>query len=174
MSQSDNNNNSNSNSNSNNNSNSNSNIDTEKYIKYKHMFSFLYTADIDGVGSILFSMKNFKPKEVKRNYNEFSEYVLMLCLDALNISKKNSWGKMRLYINLNNCSMDNFSLKIFKHINNLTANAFPEKLDSCYVCSTTKLIKVIWGIVGKFIDPVTKPKFQLVNDLSHLFEMYTA
>ena len=33
-------------------------------------------------------MKNFKPKEIKGKYNEFSEYVLMLCLDALNISKK--------------------------------------------------------------------------------------
>jgi hypothetical protein len=157
----------------NSNNSNNSNMDNEKYIKYRQMFSFLYTADIDGVGSILFCMKNFKPKEVKGKYNEFSEYVLMLCLDALNISKKSGWDKMRLYVNLNNCSMENFSLKLFKHINSLTATAFPDKLDSCYVCSTTKLFKVIWGVVNKFIDPVTREKFQLVNDLSHLFETYT-
>ena len=158
--------------NSDSNSNSNNQNETEKYLNYRKMFSFLYAANIDGVGSILFSMKDFKPKKIKLKYNEFSEYVVLACLDALTMSKQNGWTKMRVYVNLNNCSMENFSLKMFKHINSLTANAFPETLDVCYVCSTTKLFKVIWEVVSKFIDPDTRPKFQLVDDFSHLFDLY--
>ena len=147
-------------------------VNNNKYIDYQRTFSFLYAKNIDGVGSILFSMKDFKPKQVKKSYEEFSEYVVLTCLDALKISKENGWDKFRVYVNLNNCSMENFSLKIFKHINNLTANAFPETLETCFVCSTTKLFKILWGLVYKIIDKDTRPKFKLVDDFSHLFELY--
>jgi len=65
--------------------------------------------------------------------------------------------------------MSNFSLKIFKHINNLTATAFPESLETCFICSTTKLFQILWGMVYKIIDKDTRPKFKLVGDFSHLF-----
>ena len=147
-------------------------VDNSKYVNYQHTFSFLYAKNIDGVGSILFSMKDFKPKIIKQNYNDFSEYVVLTCLDAIKISKQNGFSQIRAYVNLNNCTMDNFSLKIFKHINNLTANAFPDSLETCFVCSKTKLFKMLWGIVQKIIDKDTRPKFKLVGDFSHLFEMY--
>ena len=147
-------------------------VDNSKYVNYQHTFSFLYAKNIDGVGSILFSMKDFKPKIIKQNYNDFSEYVVLTCLDAIKISKQNGFSQIRAYVNLNNCTMDNFSLKIFQHINNLTANAFPDSLETCFVCSKTKLFKMLWGIVQKIIDKGTRPKFKLVGDFSHLFEMY--
>ena len=147
-------------------------VDNSKYVNYQHTFSFLYAKNIDGVGSILFSMKDFKPKTIKKNYNDFSEYVVLTCLNAINISKQNGFSQIRAYVNLNECTMDNFSLKIFKHINNLTANAFPDSLETCFICSKTKLFKMLWGIVHKIIDKDTRPKFKLVSDFSHLFEMY--
>ena len=43
-------------------SNSIPGLDDSKYLEYKKLFSsFLYDKDIDGVGSILFCMKEFKP-----------------------------------------------------------------------------------------------------------------
>ena len=147
-------------------------VNTNKYVDYQRSFSFLYAKNIDGVGSILFSMKDFKPKNIKKKYNEFSEYVVLTCVDAIKISKQNGFSKIRVYVNLNNCSMENFSLKIFKHINSLTANAFPDTLDTCFVCSKTKLFKILWGLVQKIVDKDTRPKFKLVDDFSHLYEMY--
>ena len=147
-------------------------VNNNKYIDYQRSFSFLYAKNIDGVGSILFSMKDFKPKNIKKKYNEFSEYVVLTCVDAIKISKQNGFSKIRVYVNLNNCSMENFSLKIFKHINSLTANAFPDTLDTCFVCSKTKLFKILWGLVQKIIDKDTRPKFKLVDDFSHLYEIY--
>ena len=148
-----------------------SNLDNPAYAKYKKMFSsFLYYSDFDGVGSILFRMEYFKPKEVKKNYNEFTQYVMYTCLNAINISKKNGWSTIRSYVNLNNCTIDNFSLKIFKHINKLTSTAFPDTLETCFICSSTKLFKVLWGFVYKIIDEETRGKFKLVDDFSHLFE----
>lgn len=151
-------------------SNSIPGLDDSKYLEYKKLFSsFLYDKDIDGVGSILFCMKDFKPKIIKKNYNEFTQYVLYTCIRALNISKQHGWGTIRAYVNLNNCSMQNFSLKIFKHINNLTSTAFPDTLDTCFICSTTKMFKVLWGLVYKIIDEETREKFKLVGDFSQLF-----
>ena len=147
-------------------------VNNNKYIDYQRSFSFLYAKNIDGVGSILFSMKDFKPKNIKKKYNEFSEYVVLTCVDAIKISKQNGFSKIRAYVNLNNCSMENFSLKIFKHINSLTANAFPDTLDTCFVCSKTKLFKILWGLIQKIIDKDTRPKFKLVDDFSHLYEIY--
>ena len=52
-------------------------VNNNKYIDYQRTFSFLYAKNIDGVGSILFSMKDFKPKQVKTTYSEnSSEYVV--------------------------------------------------------------------------------------------------
>lgn len=151
--------------------NSSNVIDDSTYQKYHKMFSsFLYVKDIDGVGSIMFYMKHFHPKTVKKQYNEFTQYVVYNCIRALNISKKNGWSTIRSYVNLNHCSMENFSLKIFKHINNLTSNAFPDTLDTCFICSTTKMFKMLWGIVHKIIDAETREKFKLVDDFSFLFE----
>ena len=144
-------------------------VDNSKYANYQTKFSSLIAKNIDGVGSILFEMKYFYPKKIKKSYQEFSEYVILTCLDAINISKQNGWEKIRVYLNLNNCSMSNFSLKIFKHINNLTATAFPESLETCFICSTTKLFQILWGMVYKIIDKDTRPKFKLVGDFSHLF-----
>lgn len=143
-----------------------------KYIKYQRSYPFLYATNIDGVGSVLFKMTDFHPKKIKQSYDEFTEYVVLTCLNALKISNQNGWGKIRIYVNLNNCSMQNFSLKMFKHFNNLTANSFPDTLETCFICSTTKLFKLLWGLVYKIIDKDTRTKFKLVDDFSHLFEMY--
>jgi hypothetical protein len=151
--------------------NSTSDLDNNKYNEYCNMFSScLYVKDIDGVGSIMFYMKYFKPKNIKKKYNEFTQYVIYSCIKALNISKNNGWSTIRAYVNLNNCSMDNFSLKIFKHINNLTSTAFPDTLDTCFICSTTKMFKLLWGMVHKIIDAETREKFKLVDDFTFLFE----
>jgi|TARA_B110000483_G_scaffold239945_1_gene319510 hypothetical protein len=147
------------------------NLDDNKYIEYCKLFSsFLYVKDIDGVGSVMFHMKHFKPKKIKKQYDEFTQYVMYTCLKALNISKQNGWGTIRAYVNLNYCSMDNFSLKIFKHINGLTSTAFPDTLDTCFICSTTKMFKILWGMVFKIIDAETRQKFKLVDDFSFLFD----
>jgi len=146
-------------------------LDDTKYKTYYDLFSsFLYVKDIDGVGSIMFHMKQFKPKNVKKQYDEFTQYVIYTCIKALNISKQNGWSTIRAYVNLNHCSMDNFSLKIFKHINGLTSTAFPDTLDTCFICSTTKMFKMLWGMVYKIIDAETREKFKLVDDFSFLFE----
>ena len=146
-------------------------LDNSKYEAYHKMFSsFLYVKDIDGVGSIMFYMKHFKPKNVKKQYDEFTQYVIYTCIKALNISKQNGWSTIRAYVNLNHCSLDNFSLKIFKHINGLTSTAFPDTLDTCFICSTTKMFKMLWGMVYKIIDAETREKFKLVDDFSFLFE----
>jgi len=146
-------------------------LDDTKYKMYYDLFSsFLYVKDIDGVGSIMFHMKQFKPKNVKKQYDEFTQYVIYTCIKALNISKQNGWSTIRAYVNLNHCSMDNFSLKIFKHINGLTSTAFPDTLDTCFICSTTKMFKMLWGMVYKIIDAETREKFKLVDDFSFLFE----
>ena len=146
-------------------------LDNSKYEAYHKLFSsFLYVKDIDGVGSIMFYMKHFKPKKVKKQYDEFTQYVIYTCIKALNISKQNGWSTIRAYVNLNHCSLDNFSLKIFKHINGLTSTAFPNTLDTCFICSTTKMFKILWGMVYKIIDAETREKFKLVDDFSFLFE----
>lgn len=146
-------------------------LDNSKYESYHKLFSsFLYVKDIDGVGSIMFYMKHFKPKKVKKQYDEFTQYVIYTCIKALNISKQNGWSTIRAYVNLNDCSLDNFSLKIFKHINGLTSTAFPNTLDTCFICSTTKMFKMLWGMVYKIIDAETREKFKLVDDFSFLFE----
>jgi hypothetical protein len=152
-------------------SHSTTNLDTNTYTTYHKMFSsFLYVKDIQGVGSIMFYMKYFKPKDIKKYYNEFTQYVMFCCIEALNISKKGGWSTIRSYVNLNNCSMNNFSLKIFKHINTLTSTAFPDTLDSCFICSTTKMFKLLWGMVYKIIDSETRDKFKLVDDFTILFD----
>ena len=150
-------------------------VDNNIYTNYQKQFSSLIVKNIDGVGSILFKMKDFYPKKIKKSLMEFSEYVILTCLDAIKISKQNGWEKIRLYLNLNNCSMSNFSLKIFKHINNLTTTAFPESLETCFICSNTQLFKVLWSMVYKFIDKDTLSNFKLVGDFSHLFNnnLYT-
>jgi len=55
-------------------------VNNSKYIEYQRTFSFLYAKNIDGVGSILFSMKDFKPK---------NEIILLHFLNSNDIRKSN-------------------------------------------------------------------------------------
>ena len=144
--------------------NSSLSIGNDKYENYKLLFQhFLKLKDIEKYGSIIVDLSQFKPSIEKSRYPQLTEYILYLALQALKISEKYNNSYLKVYVNLTNSSIYNFSLKYFKYINQLLAEALPEKLLLCTVYSNSKLYALLWAMVKSHIDKDTIKKFHFVK-----------
>tara|TARA_B100001063_G_C16709246_1_gene527087 strand:- start:835 stop:1305 length:471 start_codon:yes stop_codon:yes gene_type:complete len=144
--------------------NSSLSITNDKYENYKLQFQhFLKLKDIQNYGTIIVDLSLFKPSIEKNRYTQLTEYILYLALQALKISEKYKHNHLNVYVNLTNCSINNFSLKYFKYINQILADALPERLLLCTVYSNSKLYGLLWAMVQKHIDKDTRKKFKFTK-----------
>lgn len=146
----------------------------DKYENYKLLFQhFLKLKEIQNYGAIIVDLSQFKPSIEKSRYSQLTEYILYLALQALKISEKYNNYHLKVYVNLTNSSINNFSLKYFKYINQILAEALPEKLLLCTVYSNSKLYALLWAMVKKHIDKDTIKKFNFVKknqiDVEYIF-----
>ena len=139
-------------------------IANDKYENYKLLFqNFLNLKDFENYGTIILDLSQFKPSIEKKRYTQLTEYILYLALQALKISEKYNNHHLKVYVNLTNSSINNFSLKYFKYINQILAQALPERLLLCTVYSNSKLYALLWGMVKKHIDKDTIKKFKFAK-----------
>ncbi|BCR85398.1 CRAL-TRIO domain-containing protein [Aspergillus chevalieri] len=56
----------------------------------------------------------------------------------------------------------------------ILATCYPETIDRIFVCNVSSYITTIWGVLKKFVDPVTAEKivFLKSNDVSPTLEKY--
>ena len=154
--------------------NSTQNITSDKYENYKLLFqNFLKIKDFENYGTIIVNLSQFKPSTEKKRYTQLTEYILYLALQALKISEKYNNHHLKVYVDLTNSSINNFSLKYFKYINQLLAEALPERLLLCTVYSNSKLYALLWSMVKKHIDKDTVRKFKFAKkndiDINYIF-----
>ena len=64
----------------------------------------------------------------------------------------------------------NMSVKYFIYINDILAKALPDRLERCYLCSNSRLVKIFMGMIWDYIDKDTREKFTLCKN-SEKFEM---
>lgn len=136
----------------------------DKFIEYDKMFSnIIKIREIDNYGTIIVNVANFFPKKEKKRYDKIIEYLVYIVINALKISKKNNLETMNVLVNLNGCSMNNYSLKFFRHINDVLEKGFPDTLNNCSFYSNSKIFTIFWAMMSKYIDPVTKQKVSLIK-----------
>lgn len=128
--------------------------------KYK---DFLYCEDKNNTGNIIIVGKNIKIKKLKHKIDEILEYITYICFHSLNISSKYKKNTYIIHVYVDGWSIENFSLKIFKYLNDNLKDVFEDVLEVCYIYNKSKIFKFVYNMIYKFIDPETRPKIKYIN-----------
>ena len=137
-----------------------SNNFTDLYEKYKYICEL---KEFNSNGHICLYIQNINPKIIKKKYDEIANFILLACKKALEISNKYNKHLFYCHVYLNNATIKNFSLTLFKKINNLINQMKPDVLDTCYIYGNTTLVKNIFNIIKIFINPVTRKKILFIQ-----------
>ena len=142
-----------------------------KYEEYKNMYNGLIrVTDDNDTGVLLVDLRAFFPSKEKKRYNKLTEYVLHLTAKAVSISQSHGKETILVYVNLKGSTIRNMSVKYFRYINELLAKALPNRLERCYLCSNSRLVKIFMGMIWEYVDKDTREKFTLCKN-SEKFEM---
>ena len=127
--------------------------------KYKHI------ADVkenNQYGNLCFYLQNLDLKLIKNKHQEFINYIYLCCLNCLKISSKYKNTTYTVHIYLENVTMKQFSLSLFKKMNNQLEEKLQEDvLNTCYVYNATNITKKLFYIISPFLNQDTKNKIVL-------------
>lgn len=125
----------------------------------------IYVVEKNDYGHVILIMKKIYPKYFK---DEDMKSVLINKIindvkKSLEISKNcgKSTGYVHLY--LTDCTMKNFSFKLFKQINNILNNTFEDTLERLYIYSNSVMFSNVWNMIKNLIDPDTRKKVQVLT-----------
>tara|TARA_B100000676_G_C18024261_1_gene814605 strand:+ start:714 stop:1124 length:411 start_codon:yes stop_codon:yes gene_type:complete len=127
--------------------------------KYKHI------ADVkenNQYGNLCFYLQNLDLKLIKNKHQEFINYIYLCCLNCLKISSKYKNTTYTVHIYLENVTMKQFSLSLFKKMNKQLEEKLQEDvLNTCYVYNATNITKKLFYIISPFLNQDTKNKIVL-------------
>tara|TARA_B100000035_G_C20723366_1_gene432209 strand:+ start:183 stop:605 length:423 start_codon:yes stop_codon:yes gene_type:complete len=131
------------------------------YEKYKFICE---VKEYKSTGHICIYIQNINPSFIKKNLKEILEFILLLTKKALEISDKYGKKLFCTHIYLENATIQNFNLSLFKKVNN-TINKIGEEeiLETCYIYGSSTLMQKIFNIVKIFLCPGTRKKILFVN-----------
>ena len=125
--------------------------------------NMIYITEYNNVGKLIINVKHFNIKDFKKKYDIFVDFIYLLCLEALNLSKKNNHNTFTVHINLEQASMRNFSLKLFKKVNAKLTKNLEDVLDIMYIYGSGIFLINIFKIIKSFLDPVTSKKIVIIK-----------
>ena len=135
-----------------------------KYEELKKKYSkIIYVTDQNNFGNVHYIFKNTIIKELK-NYGEFLEYIIYSCLEALKISKKYNKTTYNVHIYTKNAGIKNFSLKLFKYINNILQDQFEDTVEKYYFYNSDRLFTILFNLIGKYFDQESRAKFVIISN----------
>jgi hypothetical protein len=146
-------------------------IITEKPPKTDKMFmicekydGFIDITEANGYGNITVNFSKIEPGTISNvEYIDIAAFIIYKCLSALYISGKYQKKRIIAHGRLNNCTIKHFSLKFYKFIAGILDATFPERLERWYFYGSNKFFRLIWNLLYKFIDPITRAKFFLIK-----------
>lgn len=127
--------------------------------KYNHIAEL---KEYNNSGNLHFYLKNIDLKFLKNKTEEFIEYIYLCCLECLNISKKYKHKTYVVHVYLENFSIKNFSLSLFRKLNAKLETSLEDVLNICYIYNTNEITVKLYKIVSFFINPRTRKKILLV------------
>jgi len=103
----------------------------------------------------------------KLNYGESAEYVLMMAINALKISRKYKKENFIVYCDMRESSIKNFSYKFIKYIDAIVMKALPYRLSISYFIlgrsgNYALLYQAFYKIAQRIIHPETIEKFKII------------
>ena len=126
--------------------------------KYKHIVDI---KDYENYGNLCFYLANLNLKLLKNNHTEFIDYIYYSCLECLKISRKYNNNTYTVHVYLENVTMKQFSLSLFKKLNKKLEENLDDVLNACYVYNATNITKKIFTIISPFLNRDTKKKIVL-------------
>tara|TARA_B100001175_G_C19461060_1_gene616521 strand:+ start:563 stop:970 length:408 start_codon:yes stop_codon:yes gene_type:complete len=123
--------------------------------KYNHI---ALVKEYNNYGNICFYAKNIDLKKLKNKHNEFVNYVYLTCLEALKISKKHKNTTYTVHVYLENVTMKQFSLSLFKKLNKKLEENTEDVLNVCYIYNATPVTKRIFSIIAPILNDDTRNK----------------
>ena len=108
------------------------NVDREKELEkiYGDWVKALDNKDM-GIGVVYFDVEQIMPGGV--DYGKAGEYMIMIILNCLEISKKYGNDQVGSLVRLEGATSKNFSYKFVKYISNLVTEAFPGRLKEAHI-----------------------------------------
>jgi hypothetical protein len=103
----------------------------------------------------------------KLNYGESAEFVLMVAINALKISRKYNKENFIVFCDMRKSSIKNFSYKFIKYIDAIVMKALPYRLGVAYFIlgkssNYALLYQAFYKIAHRIIHPETLEKFKLL------------
>ena len=126
----------------------------------KNDFSrIVYVVEKNNYGHIICVLKHFNPVYHKKKYDDIIKYMVKICADALNISKKYNNKTIFTHIYLNDCSTQNFSMKLAKKMTTVLYRIFADTLEKGYIYSRSKFFAIIFKLLSVVLAAETMKKF---------------
>lgn len=140
-------------------------VETEKMKQLCEKYNgFMEISEKNNYGNVTINFSRIEPSKVSNNeYVDIGAYIIYKCLSALYISGKYNKKRIIAHGQLKDCSIKHFSLKFYKFVAHILETTFPERLEYWYIYGSSKFFRIIWNMMYKFIDPVTREKFFLMK-----------
>ena len=124
-------------------------------------FCILGNDKIFNSGLLIFNAKEF----IKLvDYTELYKYIIIKCIQAINISKeKYNINNYIIIVNLQDTSKKNIDLKFFKQVVVKLQKELPDVLNKCIFYNSSIIFKSIYSIISFFISEKTKKKIIFSN-----------
>jgi len=139
-------------------------METDRYNLLKNKFSDIcYVKECNNFGNICVNAKDIIIKTIKKNSDDFLNYLDLVCKEALKLSKKYNNENYCAHIYLGGVTMKNFSLKLFRKVINALEGNRDYRLHSCYIYNDNPLILKTIKAMKLLLNSDTRKKILIVN-----------
>ena len=125
--------------------------------------------------NIVFDMNHFEPHKYKKCYGEIVEYLLYIYVNSMKNMINYSKNLLTMHIHIENCTMRNFSIKLFKYLMNFFGeyidNTGENVLDYIYIHSKSKFFSFVYNMVKSQLTESLKERIVLIQiDSSNIYD----
>ena len=119
--------------------------------------------EYNNYGNICVYVKNIDLKFINSVYNDFIEYMKYIVNKSLEISKKFNNNQFCVHIYLDGCTRKNFSLSLFKKINDVFMEGEDDILNTLYIYNKNPVCINIIKLVKQIMDKDTRKKIVIIK-----------
>jgi len=119
--------------------------------------------EYNNYGNICVYVKNIDLKFINSVYNDFIEYMKYIVNKCLEISKNLNNNQFCVHIYLDGCTRRNFSLSLFKKINNVFMEGDDDILHTLYIYNNNPICIKMIHLVKQAMDKDTRKKIVIVK-----------